>query len=144
MTYTTANIGPYTPCLYRCNCLTIFEAVLPQYIILLSFLVTHASFGSPSASPYVHAGYNTDDHYPLYVDILNTVMVVTACTVCTCVCARTWRTHGRRIVTEIHTYIHKYSDFLVVMISVRLATINSPKLFKSSLNTNTHCIQQHL
>ena len=38
MTYTTANIGPYTPCSYRCNCLTIFEAVLPHYIILLSWL----------------------------------------------------------------------------------------------------------
>ena len=86
MTYTKANIGPYTPCLYRCNCLTIFEAVLPHYIILLSFLVTHASHGSPSASPYAHADYNIDDdHCPLYVDILFPVMVVTACTVCVCV-----------------------------------------------------------
>ena len=59
--------------------------------LLHSFLVTHASLGSPSASPYAHADYNIGNHYPLYVDILYPVVVVTACTVCV------RRTRGRRI-----------------------------------------------
>ena len=67
---------------------SLFEAVLPHYIILLSFLVTHASLGSPPASPYAHADYNVDDHYPLYVNILYPIMVVTTCTVCVRVRAR--------------------------------------------------------
>ena len=33
----------------------------------------------------------------------------------------------QRIATHIHTYIHKYSDFLVVLISVGLAHAGSPQ-----------------
>ena len=73
--------------------------------------------------------YNIDDHYPLYVDILYPAMIVH------CVCARaritnTWTTY-RDICIYIDRYIHihKYSDFLVVMISVGLALASSPQLY---------------
>ena len=70
-----------------------------------------------AASQYAHADYNADDLYPLYVHIRYPVKVVTACTACARM-MNTWTTYR-----DIDRYIHKYSDFLVVMISVRLAPI---------------------
>ena len=104
--------------MYLAFCLTIFEAVCLCHItfILLCFLVAHASLGLLALLQPLRLHTQTLTiftiacahivHYP--------VKVVNACTAC----ARmmdTWTTY-------LHTYIHKYSDFLVVMISVGLAS----------------------
>ena len=44
-------------------------------------------------------------------------------------------THGRRIATHIHTYIHRYSDFLVWVISVGLASASPNEHNQSHLQS---------
>ena len=68
-------------------------------------------------------------------------MVVTACTVCVrvCVCVRvrmmnTWTTY-RDIDTCNIIQLHKYSDFLVVMISVGRAEASPNDWFLKIVNT---------
>ena len=69
------------------------------------------------ASSYAHADYNVDDLYPLHVRIRYPVY------------KDRYRVHCMRVHDEHmddvsrHRYIHKYSDFLVMMISVGLAPI---------------------
>ena len=75
------------------------------FIILICFLVARFSW-------HAHTDYEVDDLYPLHVHVRYPVKVVTACTACARM-MNTWMTYR-----DIDTYIHKYSDFLVVMISV--------------------------
>ena len=91
--------------------------------------------GSPSAFSYAHAEYNVDDRYPLHVHIRYPVKVVTACTACARM-MNTWTTYR-----TLQTAVEKYSDFLVVMISVGLASAR-PNYMRSELTmTNNNLLR---
>ena len=132
-------LGLILPVYTDVHFLTIFEAVCLCHITLrlLCFLVAHASLGLLALfSLFVCTReYNVDDLYPLHVHIRYPVKVVTACTACVRM-MNTWTTYR-----DIDRYIHKYSDFLVVMISVWLASVR-PKLTIMTLSFMINCYRE--
>ena len=72
------TLGLVLPVYTDVACLTIlYEAVLHLYFFVSWLHMLHLA-----ASQYVHADYNVDDLYPLYVHIRYPAKVVITCTAC--------------------------------------------------------------
>ena len=102
--------------LTRFSCILTGKITLTYHMLSLSVLmqVSAQCFGLTISTQIITL---TIISYPLYVDILHPVMVVTVRTMCTCTCVRTRMTNTWTTYRDIDRYIS------TAIFSLRLATI---------------------